>query len=283
MKPQRLAASALLISTFSMAEAATIQVSAEISALWPSGPGVQQGDNATQDTVDFPFANASASASLNNTLFFSEASASASGNGERGTVRSRSSVGADPNSDAFAASSAAVYESYTVEGSGTATVRFAVDGLISLNNESQFQASGFACIFCSSSNSRYETFTVESEGGFADEFFVTAPIFSVFGPTEIDVGFGLNTLVRASGGDGLVNFSNTGRAIIEFSEGLNARPNDPNFLSDPSYMDSPTMAPIPAPPAALLGLSWFGVMLLLGMRRRPYHNPSQKGAPSRKL
>ena len=65
-----------------------------------------------------------------------------------------------------------------------------------------------------------------------------------FAPNSLVIDVSLLTQIAA--GNGLLDFGNTAKLLIETTGNLVATPSDPDFLSDPAFLDNPSAIPLPA-------------------------------------
>jgi hypothetical protein len=243
-------------------------------------PGAQDRDNKniTRSTVDFPFEGLRSSISIGppptsgsgpigaNT----EASARAFANGDRGALRVDVGAGFSDGGTASGAATAAIDETYTVTGSGTLTTSLKVDGswFVLPVGGNAFQVQASTCVACNSNGSIRDFFALDlfdGASGSVNEVILTASqtFNAPFAPQQVQVGWDLLTQIFAPG---QVDFSNTGRLLIETTGSLIATPSDPSFLSDPIFFEEDP-APIPLPPSALLLLGALGIGRLLAIAR----------------
>ena len=273
-------AQAATIDAFAVATASTNPV------LVPGGGNVQETVSEQESSLISSSLGASASASSGQ----ASTSASSFANSETGILRAESNASGtrgDGLGDGSSVASARLSETYSVTGTGSITVSMLVDGNWSLTRPNlqpsqpdpdpfwQVQADirigassrDFLCLGTACSPS----IDSSSSGSITDHLLTTTAAFnSPFGAQNITISTSLFTQILTA--NGFIDFGNTAKILVEFSSGLTATPVDPNFLSNPAFLEDtggggttpPAPVPLPAGAPLLLG----GLGLLAFMRRK---------------
>lgn len=279
---KKLIASALLAAaTLASAPAysATISVSTDTLAGTNETGRDEQSQFFTGDSAEAPSLSASTQAVSGGTNGLSTAFADS----DTGVLRAISSMNGNSGDGVGfgnSSASASIVETYLLSGSGTLTASILLDGVwsltratiqpgppplpfwqaqaqVSIGPNTQFVPTDFACFGTACGPS----LSTASEGSVDGLLLQVTRDFFLTSPTNVNVDFSLFTQLLT--GDGFVNFGNTAKLFVEASDGLTATPSDPDFLSDPAFLQV-----IPVPPALPLMLAGLAALAMIGRAKR---------------
>ncbi|WP_425097635.1 VPLPA-CTERM sorting domain-containing protein [Tropicibacter sp. S64] len=233
--------------------------------------GVRDQSYPTQDSTVSPALSTSAAAAESGDLGTASGYSFAYANATRGTLGLSSTVAMTGYATGSANGSAILEELYTVEGSGTLTVFMWVDGFWDTQPTGgiSYDIFGGVCIYCYTNIVAADGFSLSygandpASGSTSVLVSASRDITTNFGPQTVDVGFSLYSNLFAPG---TIDFSSTGKAWVTASNGLTISAADPNFLSDPAFLEI-SAVPLPAG-IFLLGGGLLGLGLL-GRRKTP--------------